>query len=149
MPQNATEKNLTPKQRAAITALLTHTSKTAAAKAVGVNRSTLARWERDPDFTAALREAEGRVIFDISRRLSVLARQAVDTLGAAMRGEANAGQRAAANAVVTHLLKVRELATVEERLQEMEARLATLEALESQTITVSSITIPEVKGEDN
>ncbi len=147
MPQNATEKSLTPKQRAAIAALLTHTSKTAAAKAAGVNRSTLTRWERDSDFVAALREAEGRVIFDISRRLAVLAREAVDTLGDAMRGEANAGQRAAANAVVTHLLKVREMVAVEARLEELETRLAALEALESQTITVTPITTPETKDE--
>ena len=124
MPKNITRKDtLTPKQRAAIAALMATTSKTAAAKAAGVRRETISRWMRDPVFVAELHKAETKAVQDVARRLAVLARKAVDVLELALAGEATADQRHAANAVLANMLTIRELSSVEERLSELESRI--------------------------
>src|SRR5918999_79348 len=84
MRQNATLQALSPKQRAAVEALLATGEVAAAAQAAGVSRATLHRWLREPAFLAAVRDAEARALDDLSRLLVRLGRTAAATLAKAM-----------------------------------------------------------------
>ena len=125
MPTNVTPAHLTPKQRKAVEALLTTGEVAAAAQAAGVSRESVYRWLKQPAFLAAVREAEARAIDDLSRLLVRLGRTATATLAKAMNDAAApwATRVRAADAVLSRLLQLRELATLEARVAELE-RLA-------------------------
>ena len=128
MPPNPTPDEITPKQRKAVEALLTTGEVAAAAQAAGVCRDTVHRWLKQPLFLAAVREAEARALDDLSRLLVRLGRTAAATLAKAM-GDAStpwATRVRAADASLGRLLQLRELATLEARVAELE-RLAGLE----------------------
>ena len=128
MPTDRTPEQLTAKQRKAVEALLTTGEVAAAAQAAGVSRDTLYRWLKQPAFLAAVREAEARALDDLSRLLVRLGRTATATLAKAM-GDPSAPWATrvrAADAALGRLLQLRELATLESRVAELE-RLAGLE----------------------
>jgi hypothetical protein len=128
MQQNATRSALSPKQRKAVEALLTTGEVTAAAQAAGVNRATLHRWLAEPAFQATVRDAEARALDDLSRLLVRLGRTAAATLAKAMSDPTTpwATRVRAADASLGRLLQLRELATLEARVVELE-RLTGLE----------------------
>ena len=122
MGQNRAHSPLTAKQTKAIEALLTTGDVSAAAKVVRVHRNTLHRWMQEPVFLAAVREAEARALDDLSRVLVRLGRTAAGTLAKAM-SDARAPwptRVRAADAVLGRLLQLRELATLEARVAELE-----------------------------
>ncbi len=125
MPQNRTHRQsqqLTPKQRRAVEALLTTGEVSAAAKEAGVARDTLYRWMQQAPFLEAVRAAEARALDDLSRVLVRLGRTAAGTLAKAM-GDSAAPYPTrvrAADAVLGRLLQLRELATLEARVAELE-----------------------------
>ena len=106
-------------------ALLTTGEVAAAAQAAGVSRATLHRWLAEPAFLAAVRAAEARALDDLSRLLVRLGRTSTATLARAMNdGSAPWATRVrAADAALARLLQLRELATLEARVAELE-RLA-------------------------
>jgi phage terminase small subunit len=115
---------LTPKQRKAVEALLITGDVTAAAKEVGVSRETLYRWLKQPHVLEAVREAEARALDELSRLLVRLGRSAATTLARAMSdAETPAATRVrAADVVLARLLQLRELATLEARVVDLERR---------------------------
>ncbi len=117
---------LTPRQRRAVEALLTTGEVAAAAREVGITRDTLYRWLKQPIFLGAVREAEAKALDELSRLLVRLSRTAVGTLAKAMSDPATpaATRVRAADAVLGRLLQLRELASLEERVVELE-RVAT------------------------
>ncbi|MDP9356396.1 MAG: hypothetical protein M3R02_14145 [Chloroflexota bacterium] len=125
MPTNrtpATSPHLTPKQRKAVEALLTTGEVTAAAQAAGVSKDSIYRWLKEPLFLAAVREAEAKALDDLSRLLVRLGRTAAATLAKTM-GDPVAPYLTrvrAADAVLGRLLQLRELATLEARVAELE-----------------------------
>ncbi|MDP9354720.1 MAG: hypothetical protein M3R02_05455 [Chloroflexota bacterium] len=122
MSQNVTPRELTPKQRRAVEALLTTGDVTAAAQAAGVARETLHRWQRQPLFVETVRAAEAQALDELSRLLVRLGRTAAATLAKAM-GEPTvpwATRVRAADATLGRLLQLRELATLEARISELE-----------------------------
>jgi hypothetical protein len=123
MRQNATLRALTPKQAKAVEALMANGEVAAAAKEVGVSRSTLHRWLGEPAFMEAVRAAESRALDDLSRLLVRLGRTALATLAKAMNDPAApyATRVTAANASLSRLLQLRELATLEARVRALEA----------------------------
>jgi phage terminase small subunit len=124
MPQNLTLHDLTGKQRKAVEALLTTGEVSAAAKDAGVSRETLHRWLKQPVFQGAVRDAESRALDDLSRLLVRLGRTAAATLAKAMNDPAApyATRVTAANASLSRLLQLRELATLEARVRALEAQ---------------------------
>ena len=129
MPTDRTLEHLTPKQRKAVEALLTTGEVAAAAQAAGVSRDSVYRWLRQSAFLAAVRDAEARALDDLSRLLVRLGRTAAATLAKAMGDPAApwATRVRAADATLSRLLQLRELATLEARVAELE-RLAETEA---------------------
>ncbi|MDP9355721.1 MAG: hypothetical protein M3R02_10665 [Chloroflexota bacterium] len=117
-----TSPHLTPKQRKAVEALLTTGEVTAAAQAAGVSKDSIYRWLKEPLFLAAVREAEAKALDDLSRLLVRLGRTAAATLAKAMGDAAipPATRVRAADAVLGRLLQLRELATLEARVAELE-----------------------------
>ena len=122
---SATE-NLPIEQVKAIEALLSSGNKTSAARAAGVDRSTLYRWmSSDANFQAALEEATRASIQDFSRALVRLTDKAVKVLEDAMSPKEKMDHRLrAADKVTSRLLAVRELVNLEERLGALEELLA-------------------------
>jgi hypothetical protein len=123
MSQNLTPPALSPKQHRAVEALLTTGEISAAAKEVGVTRETLHRWMKQPAFLDAVREVESRTLDDLSRLLVRLGRTAIATLAKAMNDPAApySTRVTAANASLSRLLQLRELATLEARVRTLEA----------------------------
>jgi len=72
---------LTPKQRAAIEALLTEKTKRAAASKAGVTERAVYKWLQDPIFKSALIEAEAAARSEIKRRIIKRAESLADTIG--------------------------------------------------------------------
>ena len=123
MAQNLTPgPSLTSKQRKAIDALLATGEVKAAAAEVGISRETLHRWLRHPAFSQAVKEAEAKAIDDLSRMLVRLGRTATATLAKAMTDAATpmSTRVRAADVSLSRLLQLRELATLEARLTELE-----------------------------
>ena len=122
MPTDRTPGELSPKQRKAVEALLTTGEVSAAAQAAGVSKDTLYRWLKQPAFLALVREAEARALDDLSRLLVRLGRTATATLARAMTeaGTPPATRVRAADAALGRLLQLRELATLEARVAELE-----------------------------
>jgi len=119
-------KKLTPKQEAAVRALLTSKNVGEAAGAVGVSERTLYRWLADPDFRAALSVAEGDLLDAATRRLLTLQDDAIGAFEDVLTGGPDVTDTArlrAAQAVLDYLLKLRELRSVEERLTALEAKV--------------------------
>lgn len=123
MPVDAMQR-VTPKQRAAVRALLTARTLADAAHAAGVGHRTLARWMTQPAFRDALSQAEGAVLDGISRRLLGLADEATDVLQARMSDATTpATQLRATTAALDFALRLRELQSVEARLARLEDAL--------------------------
>ncbi len=113
---------LTAKQRKAVEALLATGEVQAAAATVGISRETLHRWLRQPLFLEAVRAAEAQALDDLSRMLVRLGRTAAGTLAKAMSDAATpmTVKVRAADATLGRLLQLRELATLEARVAELE-----------------------------
>lgn len=123
---------LTPRQRAALLALLEHRSIAGAAAACGVPDRTLYRWCRsDATFRAALATAEAEAIGAAARGLATLTEQAIEALGRGLATVQPIGaQLRAADLVLSHTVRLRELATIESRLSALEDRLGISEAVQ-------------------
>jgi hypothetical protein len=113
---------LTPRQRRAIAALLASRDVKAAAAAASVGERTLYRWlAQDPQFRAALTQAETELIGESTRRLIAGQALALDTLEGLMAGaQRDSDRRLAAAAWLDFVLRWRELTNVEQRLAELE-----------------------------
>ena len=121
MSEITTEKKLTPAQRKAIECLLTTGNTTEAALAAGVHRSTLYKWKTDEQFVMGLREAEQAAVAGLARSLAGLGECAASTLRAALDPSEKITIRLrAAEIVIDNLLKLRELVTLEARIEALE-----------------------------
>jgi transposase-like protein len=115
--------SLTTKQQQAIVELLQSTDMVSVARKVGVNRTTLYRWTKQPHFVHALHEAEAVAVDELARMLVRIGRTAVTTLAKAMSDPATpaATRVRAADATLSRLLQLRELAALEQRITALEA----------------------------
>lgn len=121
MAENDT-KILSAQQRKAVEALMTHATVTAAAEAAGVTRKTIYRWKDQPEFVAALRQAERDATAELSRALQRLSRSAIQVLSDAMRpGEKMAHRLRGSEVTLSNFLRMREFHDFEEQLAELEA----------------------------
>ena len=115
-----TAEKLTPKQQAAITALLTNTTVEAAAKAANVNPSTLYRWMKDETFKEAWQRERLGILDAATMKLRQAADDAVETLKRNLLcGNANTEIRAAG--------MILEMAYKSAEVEELAARIENLE----------------------
>ncbi len=122
MPQDRTLSELSAKQRRAVAALVTTGDASAACAQAGIARDTIYRWLKQPPFLEAVRAAEAQALDDLSRSLVALGRSATGTLAAAMDDASApwATRVRAADATLGRLLQLRELATLEARVADLE-----------------------------
>jgi transposase-like protein len=113
---------VTPKQRKAIAALLSSRTIQDAAKAAKVSERTLYRWMNNPDFRAALADAESDAIDQATRRLIDLQDAAIDALKSLLTNKKASPwvKLQAAQMVLNSVPKRREQNKVESELEELE-----------------------------
>jgi len=117
-------RELSPRQRRAILALLTSKTMEEASQAVGVTSRTLRRWLDLPEFRRALNEAEGDILAKVTRRLLSGSDEALDTLNYVMTaGEKPSDRRLAAAAWLELATKFLELKDFGERISKLEEAL--------------------------
>jgi len=122
-PKGTVSDKLSSDQRRAILALISTKSVAEAAKQSKVGQRTLWRWLGNPDFKGELVAAEGELIDSATRRLLQLQAGAIDTVETLMNDQLvrHSVRLRAAQTVLDHLLKLRELRNVEARLAALEA----------------------------
>ena len=120
------EPKLTARQRAAIAGLSAGLDKQDVAATVGVRPQTISRYMRDPLFVAALREAQGDILGQVTRRMTDGANQALDVLQSVMKDKAMSPsvRVRAALGWLDQAWRARELNDIEERLADLERRVA-------------------------
>jgi len=113
---------LSPKQEAAVLALLSARNVEEAAKVVGVTPRTLYRWQKEPSFDAAYQAAKRAAYGQSIARLHHLSGAAVSTIGKVMLDPATppATKVRAADSVLEHTEKAIQLEGIEARLAELE-----------------------------
>lgn len=114
------------RQTRMIAALLDPANKSqqAACDAVGVPVRTLQNWLLDAEFQADLRQAEQALVSSAARRLLTLSDDAIAALAENLEPYTKpAAQLRAAELVLSHVLKWRELGDLEARLSALEAQL--------------------------
>ena len=116
---------LNTRQRRAIAALLVEKSVADAAQTAGVGQSSIYRWLHNRYFVGELRKLEAGIIDQAARRLLKLQTQSLDTLEDLLirQGVSDTDRRLAAQFVLSHLLKIREITVLEERIQAMEIKV--------------------------
>ena len=115
---------LTPRQRVALTALLSAPSVKAAARELKVADRTLYRWLEEPVFRQALQDAEEMMMDETNRLLLAGRSKALHTLMELMdKAMSEQVRRQAACDWLDLWLKVRELRDMEKRITELEDRL--------------------------
>lgn len=118
---------LTPMQVATIEALTRSKTFTDAAAAAGVTRQSVRNWLREPVFRKALRAAQSEMFDAMALRLLGTADKAVTALEDIIDSPSAPGsaiRRAAANDVISHATKLHEVTGFEDRLTDLETRLA-------------------------
>lgn len=122
---------LTDAQVKGLLALLSEPTLQEAAKSIGVNPSTIWRWQQQPAFAQAYRHARREAVTQGIARLQHATGEAVKTLLAVMR-EAGPGTAAprvsAARAVLEFAIKSTELEDLADRVTELERIEAQREA---------------------
>jgi hypothetical protein len=110
----------------AIAALLTTDTIVAAAEQIGVSERTLLRWLQEDDFQHAYRDARRQVVQHAIVRVQRCTQEAVDALSDVMTNpEASAGARvSAARSVLQFAMQAVQIEDLEARLATLEQRLA-------------------------
>jgi len=110
------------KKEAAVAALLTARNTEEAARSVGIGPATLRRWQKDPGFDAAYREAVRLSFKQSIGRLNQASSAAVSTLLKVMVDPATPASTKvrAADSVLNHTAKAIEIEDIEVRVQELE-----------------------------
>jgi hypothetical protein len=110
------------KKEAAITALLTQRTVEDAARSIGIGPATLRRWQKEPEFVAAYREAVRLSHKQSLGRLHQASSAAVSTLLKVMVDPATpaSSKIRAADSVLNHTAKAIEIDDIDARLRELE-----------------------------
>jgi DNA-binding MurR/RpiR family transcriptional regulator len=111
------------KKEAAISALLTQRTVEEAARSIGISPATLRRWQKEPGFEAAYREALRLSYKQSIGRMHQASSAAVSTLLKVMLDPATPASTKvrAADSVLNHTAKAIEIDDIDARVQELEA----------------------------
>ena len=115
------------KKEEAIAALLTLRNTDEAARAIGIDPSTLLRWMKLPEFDAAFREAKRAAFSQAIARLHQMSSAAVTTLGKVMVDPSTppATKVRAADSILGHTAKAIEIEDIETRVTALEQAAGT------------------------
>jgi transposase-like protein len=110
------------KMEEAVAALLTQRNVEEAARSIGISVATLMRWQKQPEFEKAYREARRAAFGQSIAKLHQMSSAAVSTLGKVMvdPGTPPSTKVRAAEAIITHGAKAIEVEDIEARVSELE-----------------------------
>ena len=91
-----------------------------AARQTGISKNTLYTWMKKEEFNQAVSSARKKLLDKAMNKLMTVSMKAVITLENLLSAESEAVRRAAANDVLDHLIKYRELSEIENRLETVE-----------------------------
>jgi hypothetical protein len=97
-----------------------HGAVSKAAAQVGISRQALHRWIKEPEFAQELHQASSNIVLEASRRLAFLMMQAVDELEKMLNSDVPRDKIRAAELILSHALRLRELTDIEERITALE-----------------------------
>jgi hypothetical protein len=118
------DRELSPRQTQAVSALLSEPSLEAAAKLARISQRTLRRWRAKPEFSAAVRVAGAEAVRDALGRLRTATGDAVETLRQLAASASSESVRcAAAKEILALSLRVAQLDALEERIERLENRI--------------------------
>ena len=121
---------LSQPQQKALFSLISGSTQSEAASVAGCSLRTMQRWAKLPAFRQALSSSVDVTMSITVSRLSSLSDLAIDTLQSVMQKESStpAHKIRCANSVLNHVLRLAELSTVLNRIDELEARVAGLQS---------------------
>ena len=110
------------KMEETVAALLTQPNVDAAARSVGISVATLMRWQKEPEFQKALREARRAAFGQAIARLQQMSGAAVATLGNIMVEQTSPPsiRVRTAEAIINHAAKAIEIEDIDARVTELE-----------------------------
>jgi len=111
---------LNSKQLKAIPVLIECDTVEGAARKAGISKNTIYSWMQQEEFSKAVSTARKKLLDKAMHKLMSVSMKAVITLEGLLGAESEAVRRAAANDVLSHVLKYRELNEIEERLETVE-----------------------------
>jgi hypothetical protein len=111
---------LSSKQQSAIPVLIGNDTVEGAARAAKVSKQTLYVWMQQEEFNKAVSAERKKLVEKAMNKLMNVTMKAVITLEKLLDAKSEAVRRAAANDVLGHVLKYRELSEIEERLETVE-----------------------------
>ena len=117
---------LTPRKVKAISNLLLYPTFEKVASETGINKRTLSRWMVEPDFRAALHQAQGEAFLEIGRKFLSHADFALDALVDVIKNPDQDGagnKRLAANSLLDQLAKVNDRHVTDERIIALEEKV--------------------------
>ena len=117
---NGHGEKLTRKQDAAIGALLSHPTISAAAQSVGLGEATLRRWLKEPDFLGAYRATRRDALEHCVALLQKAGSAAVEALQQSLQATSEGVRLRAACAILDYSMKGAELLDLETRIAVLE-----------------------------
>jgi len=111
---------LNNRQLKAIPILISCDTVEEAAQLIGIARTTIYSWLEKEEFKQAVTSARRKLLDKAMNKLLNVSMKAVRTLENLLDADSESVRRAAANDVLGHLLKYRELTEIEERLESVE-----------------------------
>lgn len=112
--------SLNSRQLKAIPILIGCDTVEGAAQKAGISKNTIYTWMQQEEFSRAVSEARKKLFDKAMHKLMNVSMKAVITLEKLLDAESEAVRRAAANDVLGHILKYREISEIEDRLETVE-----------------------------
>lgn len=113
---------LTPRQMAALPYFVANASVEASCKEVDISRETYYKWLKNPVFKAELDRLRNEIVNDAINQLKATTVKAATTISLLLdRDDSPAVQRAAANDVLNHVGRFKELQELQERIEKLES----------------------------
>ena len=127
-PQNSEKTHLTDRQLKAIPVIVTSPTYSEACKKAKINRTTLYKWLKDPQFKAELDRQRDEIASEAFGVLSQSLTKAVETLVGLLDNADARLKRLTAKDVIDFIIRHKENEELEQRIAAIEANLAGREA---------------------
>ena len=114
------QKEVSPRQKKVIAALLNSRTIEEALKVTGTARNTLHQWMKQEHFKAQLRSQQDIALEEAVHALKSNLTKAIQVLSDLLDSKNEAVKRGAANDMLTHMFKFREFREIEDRLIALE-----------------------------
>lgn len=116
-------RNLSPKQRKAISLIIANGSISGGCQAAGISRSVFYNWMKNDAFRDAFISEQDNVIETALKDLKGLSSEAVESLGKLLKESNDNIKLRAIALILEHTIKLKEIESIEQRLEAIERRL--------------------------